>query len=134
MNIYVGKLASDVKDEEINALFYKHGRVSSVKIIRDMFSQTSKCFGFVEMPGKAEAEKALNELNTFDLKGKKLIVIVCAMVFPRFAVYFAIELFYHIERTIRGSRDKDNDLIDYIPHRSDTSGDGFFIIDGWDAE
>jgi hypothetical protein len=26
------------------------------------------------MPGKAEAEKALQDLNTFELKGKKLIV------------------------------------------------------------
>ncbi|MBT8379935.1 MAG: RNA-binding protein [Ignavibacteria bacterium] len=74
MNIYVGNLAHDVKDEELQTLFSKHGRVSSVKIIRDMFSQTSKGFGFVEMPGKAEAEKALKELNTFELNGKKLIV------------------------------------------------------------
>jgi RNA recognition motif-containing protein len=74
MNIFVGNLASDVKDEELKALFSKYGRVSSVKIIRDMFSQTSKGFGFVEMPGKAEAQKALTELNTFELKGKRLNV------------------------------------------------------------
>jgi RNA recognition motif-containing protein len=74
MNIYVGNLPSDVKDEELNALFSQHGRVSSVKVIRDMFSQTSKGFGFVEMPGKIEAQKALDALNTFDFKGKKLIV------------------------------------------------------------
>ncbi|MCW9065878.1 MAG: RNA-binding protein, partial [Ignavibacteriaceae bacterium] len=40
MNIYVGNLASDVKDEELKDLFSQHGRVDSVKIIRDMFSQT----------------------------------------------------------------------------------------------
>jgi RNA recognition motif-containing protein len=74
MNIYIGNLANDVKDDELKELFTKHGRVDSVKIIRDIFSQTSKGFGFVEMPGKAEAEKALKELNTFELKGKKLIV------------------------------------------------------------
>jgi RNA recognition motif-containing protein len=74
MNIYVGNLATDVEDDELKELFSKYGRVDNVKIIRDMFSQTSKGFGFIEMPGKAEAEKALNELNTFDLKGKKLIV------------------------------------------------------------
>jgi len=39
-----------------------------------MFSQTSKGFGFVEMPGKAEAQKALTALNTFEFKGKKIIV------------------------------------------------------------
>jgi len=74
MNIYVGNLASDVKDEELKDLFSQHGRVESVKIIRDMFSQTSKGFGFVEMPGKAEAQKALSALNTFEFKGKKIIV------------------------------------------------------------
>jgi RNA recognition motif-containing protein len=74
MNIFVGNLASDVKEDELKALFSQHGRVSSVKIIRDMFSQQSKGFGFIEMPGKAEAQKALDELNTFELKGKKLNV------------------------------------------------------------
>ena len=74
MNIYVGNLASDVKDEELKALFSKHGRVETVKIIRDMFSQSSKGFGFVEMPGKAEAEKAMSALNAYELNGKKIVV------------------------------------------------------------
>jgi RNA recognition motif-containing protein len=74
MKIFVGNLSSEVKDEELNELFSEYGRVSSVKIIRDMFSQISKGFGFVEMPGKAEALKALDKLNTYDLKGKKLVV------------------------------------------------------------
>jgi RNA recognition motif-containing protein len=74
MNIYVGNLAQDVQDEELKELFAQHGRVDNVKIIRDLFSQTSKGFGFVEMPGKAEAQKALDELNTIEFKGKKIIV------------------------------------------------------------
>ena len=74
MNIFVGNLASDVKEDELNTLFSKHGKVTSVKIIRDLFSQSSKGFGFIEMPGKAEAQKALTELNTFELKGKKIVV------------------------------------------------------------
>lgn len=74
MNIFVGNLAPDVKEEELKALFAQHGKVDSVKIIRDMFSQTSKGFGFIEMPGKAEAQKALEELNTYELNGKKLTV------------------------------------------------------------
>lgn len=74
MNIFVGNLASDVKEDDLKELFSKHGRVSSVKIIRDMFSQTSKGFGFVEMPGKSEAQKALESLNTYELKGKRINV------------------------------------------------------------
>lgn len=74
MNLFVGNLATDVKDEELKALFLKYGRVNTIKIIRDMFSGVSKGFGFVEMPGKAEAEKAMSALNTYDLNGKKLVV------------------------------------------------------------
>jgi RNA recognition motif-containing protein len=74
MKIFVGNLSNDVKEEELTELFSEHGRVSSVKIIRDMFSQASKGFGFVEMPGKVEAKKALDNLNTLELKGKKLVV------------------------------------------------------------
>ncbi|MCH7724192.1 MAG: RNA-binding protein [Bacteroidetes bacterium] len=74
MNIYVGNLASDVNEEDLNNLFGEHGKVNSAKVIRDMFSQESRGFGFVEMPGQAEAQKAIENLNTQELKGKKLIV------------------------------------------------------------
>jgi len=74
MNIYVGNLASDVNEEDLNNLFGEYGKVSSAKVIRDMFSQESRGFGFVEMPGQAEAQKAIEKLNTQELKGKNLIV------------------------------------------------------------
>lgn len=74
MNIFVGNLAADVKDEDLLNLFSQHGQVKEVKIIRDMFTQQSKGFAFVEMPGLAEAKKAIEALNTYDLKGKKLTV------------------------------------------------------------
>jgi RNA recognition motif-containing protein len=74
MNIYVGNLAKDVTDEELQNVFSEYGYIKSVKIIRDLFSGESKGFGFVEMPGVAEAQKAIDTLNTKDLKGKKIVV------------------------------------------------------------
>jgi RNA recognition motif-containing protein len=74
MNIYVGNISKDVTDEELQALFSEYGNVRSLKIIRDLFSGESKGFGFIEMPGQAEAQKAISELNTRELKGKKLVV------------------------------------------------------------
>ncbi len=74
MNIYVGNLAPNVQEEDLNDLFSKHGKVNSVKIIRDMFTKISKGFGFIEMLINAEADKALYVLNSFELKGKKLVV------------------------------------------------------------
>jgi RNA recognition motif-containing protein len=74
MNIYVGNLATNVQESDLNTLFSQHGKVQSVKIIQDMFTKISKGFGFVEMLVKEEAQKALDVLNTFELKGKKLVV------------------------------------------------------------
>lgn len=74
MNIFVGNLSRDVSDDDLRNLFANYGQVKSAKVIRDMFSQESKGFGFVEMPGLAEAQKAISELNTKDVKGKKLTV------------------------------------------------------------
>jgi len=74
MNIYVGNLSPEVKEEDLLNLFSNYGQVKEVKIIRDMFSQQSKGFGFIEMPGQAEAQNAISQLNTQDLMGKKLVV------------------------------------------------------------
>jgi RNA recognition motif-containing protein len=74
MNIYVGNLASDVTEEDLTTLFSEFGQVKEAKVIKDMFSQESRGFGFVEMPATAEAQKAIEELNTKELKGKAITV------------------------------------------------------------
>ncbi len=74
MNIFVGNLSPTVEDDDLMSLFSEHGQVKSVKIIRDMFTRQSKGFGFVEMPTQGEAQKAMETLNLFELKGKKLTV------------------------------------------------------------
>lgn len=74
MNIFVGNLSPTVEDNDLMTLFSEHGKVNSVKIIRDMFTRQSKGFGFVEMPTSGEAQKAMDTLNLFELKGKKITV------------------------------------------------------------
>jgi len=74
MNIYVGNLSREVTDEDLMTEFSVYGKVKSVKVIRDLFSGDSKGFGFVEMVVATEAQKAIDELNTKEVKGKKLVV------------------------------------------------------------
>jgi RNA recognition motif-containing protein len=74
MNIYVGNLSTDLSDQELEDAFAKYGKVKSTKIIRDMFTQHSKGFGFVEMMNNTEANSAMKELNTSELKGTRIIV------------------------------------------------------------
>jgi len=74
MNIYVGSLSYDVTEEDLKQTFEAFGEVESVKIIKDMRSGRSKGFGFVEMPGKAQAQSAIDGLNGKELKGRNLNV------------------------------------------------------------
>ena len=74
MNIFIGNLSKDVTEEDLESLFSEYGTVRNVKVIKDLFSGESKGFGFLEMPGTAEAQKAMEELNTRELKGKKIAV------------------------------------------------------------
>ena len=74
MKIFVGNIAAQVSDQELEDLFKEFGDIQSVKIIRDMFTQASKGFGFVEMKEKSAAEEAIKELNTKEIGGKKLVV------------------------------------------------------------
>jgi RNA recognition motif-containing protein len=72
MNIYVGNLPHAAADEDLRQLFEPFGQVTSVAIIKDKFSGESRGFGFVEMPSKDEAQKAISGLNGSELKGRSL--------------------------------------------------------------
>jgi RNA recognition motif-containing protein len=74
MHIYVGNLSPEVTDEELRALFEKHGKVLAATVARDKGTGTSQEYGFVEMSGKSEARDAVEALRGKDLKGKPLRV------------------------------------------------------------
>ena len=74
MNIYIGNLSFTTTDGDLKEAFQAFGEVSSCNIIKDKYSGQSRGFGFVEMPNKEEAEKAISMLNGKDFKGRSLKV------------------------------------------------------------
>ena len=74
MNIYVGNLLFDVTEDELREAFKPFGEVTEVRLIMDKFTGKSKGFGFIEMPSKEEAEKAIEELNSKEMKGRAMTV------------------------------------------------------------
>jgi len=70
MNIYVGNLPGTVNENDLREVFQAFGEVEKAAVIKDKFSGESRGFGFVEMPNKAEAEKAISLVNGKDLKGR----------------------------------------------------------------
>ena len=74
MNIYVGNLSFDVKEENLQTAFEAFGQVSSATIVRDKYSGQPRGFGFVEMPDQNEARTAIANLNGKELLGRQMNV------------------------------------------------------------
>jgi RNA recognition motif-containing protein len=74
MNIYVGNLSRDVADDDLLQAFKEFGEVKSAAVLKDRYTGEARGFGFVEMPNKEEAEKAIQALNSKELKGRHMIV------------------------------------------------------------
>ena len=74
MKIYVGNLPYAIRDKALNDLFTPYGEVTSANVIIERDTNRSKGFGFVEMPSKEEAEKAIAELNNKEVNGRAIKV------------------------------------------------------------
>jgi RNA recognition motif-containing protein len=74
MNIYVGNIPREASDAEIRKEFEQYGEVTTVTLIKDKYTNMLKGFGFVEMPNKDEAEKAIKNLDGTMFNGRPLTV------------------------------------------------------------
>ena len=74
MNIYVGNLSYEIKEDNLKVLFSEFGEVENAKIIMDRFTGRSKGFGFVEMPDNSEADQAIKALNGKFIEGRNIKV------------------------------------------------------------
>jgi RNA recognition motif-containing protein len=74
MDIFVGNLAPEATEDELVALFKPFGEVKSAEVKRELFTGSSKGFGFVEMPGRQHSLAAIAGLNGKELHGRPLRV------------------------------------------------------------
>lgn len=74
MNIYVSNLSFAIQDEDLREFFAAYGEVSSARVVTDRETNRSRGFGFVEMPNKEEAEKAIAQLDGAMADGRAIRV------------------------------------------------------------
>jgi RNA recognition motif-containing protein len=70
----VGNLPYETGENDLQDLFARAGTVDTVKVMRDMATGRARGFAFVEMSTDAEAQKAITELNDYQLGGRGLTV------------------------------------------------------------
>jgi RNA recognition motif-containing protein len=72
--LYVGNLGFDVTNKDLEDLFSQAGQCDSVAVITDRDSGQSRGFGFVEMGSQGEAQRAIQQFDGQDLKGRAIKV------------------------------------------------------------
>jgi cold-inducible RNA-binding protein len=72
--LYIGNLGYEVTQQDLEGLFAQAGTCESAAVIIDRATGQSRGFGFVEMSSNAEAEKAIQQFNGHDFKGRALKV------------------------------------------------------------
>jgi len=71
--LFVGNLSYDVDKMDLEEAFQKY-RVADTIIISDRETGRPRGFGFVTMDTPEEAEKAIEEMSGFELKGRAMTV------------------------------------------------------------
>jgi cold-inducible RNA-binding protein len=72
--LYIGNLAFGVGDKDLEELFAQAGVCESAAVITDRATGQSRGFGFVEMSSNADAQKAIQQLDGQEFKGRALKV------------------------------------------------------------
>jgi RNA recognition motif-containing protein len=72
--LYVGNLSFSTTEDELRAVFERHGGVESVKVIMDRDTGRPRGFAFVEMQDAQGAAAAMRALNGTEVGGRSLRV------------------------------------------------------------
>ncbi|MBI5566870.1 MAG: RNA-binding protein [Chloroflexi bacterium] len=74
VKLYVGNLSYSTSEDELRTLFAQAGNVTSVAVIKDRDTGSSKGFAFVEMTTQAEAQSAISMFHNYQLGERPLTV------------------------------------------------------------
>jgi RNA recognition motif-containing protein len=74
--LFVGSLSWDTTDEGLQEAFAQFGEIAEAKVICDRDSGRSRGFGFVTFNDDEAADKAMTEMNGYQLDGRPIRVDV----------------------------------------------------------
>lgn len=76
--LFVGNLSRKTTEEDLTSLFTQAGTVEAIELITVQEKSNPKCFAFVDMKNKGEAEKAIGLLDGSDLNKRALRVKIAS--------------------------------------------------------
>lgn len=73
-NVFVNYIPQDFTESDLHELFSKYGKVVCTKVMINLETGQSKCFGFVRYADLNSARAAIAALNGIHIKNKRLLV------------------------------------------------------------
>ncbi len=72
--LFVGNLSFEVTNRDLQDLFSQAGVCESATVITDRETGRSRGFGFVEMSSNDESQRAIQQFDKYELKGRAINV------------------------------------------------------------
>ena len=72
--LYVGNLAYEMDEKDLEREFARFGKVASARIIMNKFNGKSKGYGFVKMAAQKDSAAAVRGMSGKEMKGRRLVV------------------------------------------------------------
>jgi RNA recognition motif-containing protein len=72
--LYVGNIAYETTETDLETLFSQSGTVETVRVMRDMATGRARGFAFIEMASESDAQAAINQLHEKPFGGRTLTV------------------------------------------------------------
>ena len=74
MVIYIGNLPTDTTEAQLHEAFAEYGRIGAIYVMHDEVSGKGLGFAFVQMPGKTQAQRAIQALNLTRMQGRTVML------------------------------------------------------------
>ncbi len=74
MKIFIGNLSWNATEDDLREAFQKYGELVSIRIVTDPQTGRSRGFAFIEFSNEDAADKAIAEMDNFQLHGRPIRV------------------------------------------------------------
>lgn len=74
--LFVGGLAYETTEQQLRETFGKFGPVADAVVMVDRDTRSPRGFGFVTMENRRDAPKVIEELDGYELNGRRMVVNV----------------------------------------------------------
>jgi len=77
--LFIGKLAGEAEERDIEDKFKRYGEIVSVELVKDKDSGKSKCFGFIKFADPEDADKVLRTMDGAEICGRRCVLARAGM-------------------------------------------------------